>query len=165
MKFRLFEQSDLTLYLQWVNQKEIWEVDNSGPFEIRTPESFSDQWRKIVGWNRSWMINVDGRDIGYIGFISDERDQLTDEFFIVIGETSEWRNGHGKSAMEWLFVKAKELGLTRVTGQVLGNNQAALAFYRRLGFRVIAEQEPYFERNGRTYPTLLIEKKFQAGDK
>lgn len=161
MKFRLFENGDLSLYLQWVNQREIWEVDNSGPFEIQTARSFSDQWRRIVAWKRSWMIEADGRDIGYVGFISDENDALTDEFFIVIGETSEWRKGHGATAMEWLFQKAKNLGLTKVTGQVLGNNQRALAFYERLGFSVIAEQEPKFEREGKTYYTLLIEKSLQ----
>ena len=159
MNFRLFENGDLELYLSWVNQKEIWEVDNSGPFEIRTAESFSDQWEQIVAWQRSWMIHVDGRDIGYVGFISNMDDELTNEFFIVIGETSEWRKGRGKSAMAWLFEKAKELGLGAVTGQVLGNNNRALAFYKKLGFRVVAEQAPYFQRNGKTYSTILIEKK------
>ena len=158
MHFRLFENRDLNLYLHWVNQKEIWEVDNSGPVEVRTPASFSEQWQKIVDWQRSWMINVDDREIGYIGFISDEQDQLTNEFFIVIGEMNEWRKGHGGAAMAWLFDKAKTLGLTAITGQVLGNNERALAFYERLDFRVVAEQAPYFERNGKTYPTLLIEK-------
>ncbi len=161
MKFRLFEHDDLSLYLSWINQKEIWEVDNSGPFELRTPESFSAQWSKIVGWQRSWMINVDGRDIGYIGFLSNQDDQLTNEFFIVIGETSEWRKGRGKAAMEWLFEKAEELGLGTVTGQVLGNNKRALAFYERLGFRIVAEQDPRFERNGKIYSTLLIEKRLE----
>ena len=57
MQFRLFENSDLTQYLRWVNRREIWEVDNSGPFQVRTPESFAEQWAKIVGWQRSWIIN------------------------------------------------------------------------------------------------------------
>lgn len=158
MEFRLFETNDLSLYLRWVNQWEIWEVDNSGPFEIRTVESFSDQWRKIVAWKRSWMIESDGRKIGYIGFITDENNALTDEFFIVIGELSEWRKGHGATAMEWLFQKARHLGLPKITGQVLGNNLRALAFYEGLGFSVITEQEPTFEREGKTYSTLHIEK-------
>ena len=161
MNFRLFEHSDLDLYLRWVNQKEIWEVDNPGPFEVRTPTSFADQWRKIVGWQRSWMIQSGGRDIGYIGFISDEHNALTNEFFIVIGETIEWRKGHGRVAMNWLFSKAKALGLTKITGQVLGNNLRGLAFYQKLGFSVIAEQEPFFERDGKTYSTLLIEKSIE----
>ena len=88
----------------------------------------------------------------------DEQDQLTNEFFIAIGETSEWRKGHGKVAMEWLFRQVNSLGLTAVTGQVLGNNQQALAFYKQLGFNVIAEQESRFEQNGQTYSTPLIEK-------
>ena len=158
MKFRLFEHDDLDLYLSWVNQREIWEVDNPGPFEVKTPESFARQWEKIVGWRRSWMINVDGKEIGYTGFISDENDQLTNEFFIVIGETIEWGKGRGKEAMAWLFEKAKALGLETVKGQVLGNNHRALAFYERLGFCIVAEQEPRFERNGKIYSTLLIQK-------
>ena len=158
MRYRLFADSDLRQYLSWVNQEEIWEVDNSGPFEVRTPESFSDQWKKIVGWPRSWILESDGRTIGYIGFVSDEQDRLTDEFFIVIGELDEWGKGHGRVAMEWLFEQAKTLGLTKITGQVLGNNSRALTFYEKLGFRVVREQDPTFERNGRIYSTLLIEK-------
>ncbi len=158
MQYRLFKTEDLALYLRWVNQREIWEVDNSGPFEVRTAESFAAQWAKIVAWQRRWMMVSGGREIGYLGFISDAKDALTDEFFIVIGETSEWRKGHGATAMAWLFLTAKNLGLTRITGQVLGNNQRALAFYEKLGFKVIAEQEPKFERNGKTYSTLLIQK-------
>lgn len=158
MKFRLFEEADIDLYLNWVNQKAIWEVDNSGPFEVRTAEAFAAQWKKIVAWKRSWFIMVDDREIGYIGFVSDVGDNITDEFFIVIGEITEWGKGHGKNAMAWLFEKSREAGLSRVTGQVLGNNQRALAFYESLGFRVLAEQNPTFERNGATFRTLLIEK-------
>lgn len=158
MNFRLFEETDIDLYLDWVNQKAIWEVDNSGPFEVRTAESFAAQWRKIVAWKRSWFIMVDNREIGYIGFVSDGEDNLTEEFFIVIGEITEWGRGHGKNAMARLFEKAREAGLSRVTGQVLGNNRRALAFYKSLGFSVLAEQDPTFERNGATFRTLLIEK-------
>lgn len=162
MRYRLFENSDLSQYLSWVNQREIWEVDNSGPYEIRTPESFSDQWKKIVGWRRSWILELDdGRDIGYVGFVSDERDELTDEFFIVIGEVDEWGKGYGRAAMEWLFEQAKNLGLSKVTGQVLGNNSRALTFYKTLGFRVVGEQDARFERGGRSYATLLIEKSLE----
>ena len=158
MEFRLFRESDLSLYLRWVNQKEIWEVDNAGPFEIRTSDSFSDQWRRIVAWRRSWMMELEGRAIGYIGFVSDVEDGLTNEFFIVIGEVSEWGKGHGVVAMAWLFQTAKQLGLNKLMGQVLGNNERALAFYKNLGFVIVGEQEPRFTRNGKTYATLLIEK-------
>ena len=158
MDFQLFEAGDIELYLRWVNQKTIWEVDNSGPYELRTSESFAAQWKKIVTWKRSWFIVLDGHKIGYIGLVSDDENNLTDEFFIVIGETSEWRKGHGKNAMAWLFEKAREAGLSRVTGQVLGNNQRALTFYKSLGFRILAEQDPTFERNGEMFRTLLIEK-------
>lgn len=53
MRFRTFVYEDLDLYLKWVNQIEIWEVDNAGPYVVRTRESFDSQWRKIVEWQRS----------------------------------------------------------------------------------------------------------------
>lgn len=100
-----------------------------------------------------------GRSIGYIGFVSGEDDELTEEFFIVIGELTEWGKGHGKRAMGWLFDKSRDLGLSKLSGQVLGNNEQALAFYKKLGFEVVEERERRFERRGRRYSTLLIEKK------
>lgn len=157
INYRLFEHSDIQMYLDWVNQKEIWEVDNSGSFESRTKESFLEQWENIVGWQRSWFIVVDGREIGYIGFVSDENDYLTDEFFIVIGEIDQWGKGYGTRAMEWLFDAAVRLNLSRVTGQVLGSNSRALGFYESLGFRILGEQEPSFQREGKTYRMILIE--------
>ena len=48
MNFRLFQESDLDRYLLWVNQRAIWRVDNPGPYEVRTRESFGAQWLKIV---------------------------------------------------------------------------------------------------------------------
>ncbi len=157
MQFRLFEQEDLERYLGWVNQEAIWRVDNPGPYIVRTPATFAPQWQKIVGWQRSWMMIVDGREIGYIGFISDEDDELTNEFFIVIGDVSEWGKGHGRTAMQWLFEEARRLRLDSLTGQVLGNNRRALAFYEQLGFVVTGEHEPRFERDGETYMTIRIE--------
>ena len=78
MNFRLFDLSDLDLYLRWVNQPEIWRVDNPGPYTVRTSATFGVQWQQIVSWRRSWIIEVGGQPIGYIGFVSDEADQLTD---------------------------------------------------------------------------------------
>lgn len=158
MNFRLFEEADIDLYLNWVNQKAIWEVDNAGPFEVRIAESFAAQWKKVVAWKRSWFIMVDDREIGYIGFVSDVGDNLTEEFFIVIGETTEWGKGHGKKAMAWIFGQAKDQGLLRVTGQVLGNNERALRFYKSLGFVVSGEQDPTFQRNGEWFKTITIER-------
>jgi RimJ/RimL family protein N-acetyltransferase len=156
LSFRLFRHEDLPLYLEWVNQREIWEVDSSEPFTMKTTEAFQQQGSKIVDWARSWLIFVDGRPIGYVGFVSDEHDQLTDEFFIVIGDTTQWGKGYGRQAMQWLVDKAAELGLTRLRGQVLGNNARALAFYEALGFRKVGEGEPRFERNGAIYNTVVV---------
>ena len=113
MEFRLFRESDLATYLRWVNQPEIWRVDNSGPYVVRTEATFRDQWRRIVDWQRSWIVAVDGRDIGYIGFVSGDQDELTDEFFIVIGELDAWGRGYGTRAMRWLMQTAQGLGLAR----------------------------------------------------
>ena len=164
MIFRLFEDSDLAQYLAWTNDREIWRVDNAGAYEFRTAQSFSEQWRRIIGWARSWIIEVDGVPIGYIGFVSTDDDELTDEFFIVIGEVEEWGKGYGKRAMKWLFRTGLELGLSKVTGQVLGNNERALRFYEALGFSVVGRGKPRFERDGSTYDTLRIERSLTASD-
>ena len=103
------------------------------------------------------MICLDGREIGYLGFVSNEQDELTDDFFIVIGEVGEWRGGYGRAAMGWLFRKAASLGLSRLTGQVLSNNERALKFYTAVGVVEVGRKERYFGQNGRTYATLRIE--------
>lgn len=151
LTFRLFKDDDLELYLRWVNQKAIWEVDNSGPYEFRTPELFHDKWKEILAANHSYMIIKDDREIGYIGLFYEENLGLTSEFFIVIGETDEWGKGHGKVAMDWLVQHAKQNDLSQLLATVLGNNERAQKFYRSLGFKWIKEKEDPYERNGKSY--------------
>jgi len=159
MLFRLFEPKDIDLYLRWINQKAIWEVDGIGPYQFQTVGTFKNQWERIVDWRRSWFFSIDGKDIGYVGFVSDENDDLTNEFFIVIGDMDEWGKGRGSIAMEWLFDKARECQLRELVGHVHGNNERALKFYKNLGFETVSEEPNVFVRNGQHYSQFLIRKK------
>ena len=159
LSFRLFEPSDLELYLSWVNQEAIWRVDNPGAYEFRTAESFAPQWHKIVSWRRSWVVSDEGCPVGYVGFITDETDNgLTDEFFIVIGAVDSWGKGVCKATMTWLFDEARRQGLARLTGRVLGNNERALRFYQSLGFDIVGQGQPAFERDGEWFETVFTTK-------
>ena len=63
-----------------------------------------------------------------------------------------------KAVPEWLYRKGRELGLSKITGNVLGNNERALRFYESLGFDRIGEGEPKVERGGAIYNTIRIER-------
>lgn len=151
MEYRLFKPSDLQLYLHWVNQREIWEVDNSGPYLPKTVENFKDHFGHIVSLNQSYMILLDGKEIGYVGLIEDSEQGLTPEFFIVIGDLSQQNQGHGKAIMGWLENHARSNGLTTLLATVLGNNERAMRFYKKLGFTYIGEFGERYERNGKWF--------------
>ena len=56
------------------------------------------------------------------------------------------RSGLGRSMMAWLEKSCRTAGIQTVRLEVRVSNKAALRFYRKLGYRVIARVAGYYDR-------------------
>lgn len=124
-------------------------MDNPDPFSNKTEEQFDPSWAELVSLPSTWMIDVDDTPIGHLGWVPHA--ERIGEFYIVIGDTSYWRQGFGKKAMRWMLTTAKRRRMRALYGRVLGHNTKALQFFQRCGFDPVAKSENYFERNGETH--------------
>jgi ribosomal protein S18 acetylase RimI-like enzyme len=75
------------------------------------------------------------RAVGYLWFAFRPANRELYLYHILIKET-ERRQGYGRSVLEALDEKAKELGCRAIWLNVMGHNQGAIDFYRAQGYRV-----------------------------
>jgi GNAT superfamily N-acetyltransferase len=99
---------------------------------------------------RAWLIEVDGRAVGYVvmtlGF-SIESGGLTafvDDLFV---QARHRRQGLGRAALDEVLDACRGLGVRAIHLEVAGPNAAAERLYQRLGF----------DTSGRTIRSLLLE--------
>ena len=162
LSYRLLEPGDLALYLSWINQRAIWEVDNTEPYVRLRASEVRPRFEGFVRAGRSYMLLLDGRAIGYLGFKATRLlsyktgGRLKEaEFFIIIGDLKMQGKGYGGEALTWLFEHGFcGLGLDSIRARVLGNNSRAVRLYERLGFRYEMTAGPYFTRQGRRHGVL-----------
>ena len=146
LQIRRAEIDDRDVVLSWMNNEELWAVDNPEPFSNKSAEEFDPSWNGLVSLSSTWIIDVADVSIGHLGWVP-----LTEEigeFYIVIGDKTYWRKGIGRRAMAWMLATAKHRQLTALYGRVLGHNATALNFFRLCGFKPIARTENFFERDG-----------------
>ena len=68
---------------------------------------------------------------------------------LLTGIASEWRRqGHAMQLMQILIAEARAAGVSRLFLEHAASNQAAGAFYDRLGFFPIGRRRAYYERRG-----------------
>ena len=160
LDYRPLTSEDFSIYLSWINQRAIWEVDNPGPYVRLRAGEVRPRFDAFVRSKRSFMMLLENRKIGYLGFkeirlCAPEVNQprhTEAEFFIIIGDVSAQNKGYGGEAMLWLLNKGFcDYGLWRIRARVLGNNARAIHLYDRLGFRYETTLGPYFTRRGERY--------------
>ena len=58
------------------------------------------------------------------------------------------REGIGEALLRHMIDKAEDDGCTLVTLEVRGSNEAAMALYRKLGFREVGRRKGYYAKGG-----------------
>jgi ribosomal protein S18 acetylase RimI-like enzyme len=78
---------------------------------------------------------ISARLVGYLWFAYRPANQELYLYHVLIKEAAR-RQGYGRSAMEALDEKARELGCRAIWLNVMAHNQGAIDFYRAQGYRV-----------------------------
>ncbi len=134
--FRNWQDEDLHLLLKWKNDAELSALDDPSPFFVMTEEDISDWFKEhCVDNHETFIICRNSEEVGCMGLKHVSTGQA--EFYIIIGEKQYWHQGIGAKGLSRL----EELALFHhnahlMSGQVLENNTAAMAFYKRLGYTI-----------------------------
>jgi len=95
------------------------------------------------------IVLNDGTPVGTVGLSGIDRKSGDAEYGILIGDENARGKGVAREASELILDHAfRALGLHRVILNVFADNDAAIALYRRLGFRIDAAGCTMKERDG-----------------
>lgn len=134
--FRYWRKDDLHFLLKWRNDPELWALDEPSPFFVLKEKDITDWFKEhCIGNHDAFVICRHSEEVGCMGLKRVSAGQA--EFYIIIGEKQYWHHGIGAKGVKRL----EELALSShnahlMSGQVLENNSAALAFYRKLGYKI-----------------------------
>ena len=130
---RPVEEADAPLIHRWMNHPEVWHY-----MDYERPVSLADV-REDIARSRSeghpFTIVVGDRPIGRIGLNQFRRRDRICAFYLFIGEPAFWGQGYAQdAAMALLRYAFDRWDLNLVELWALGDNDRAIAMYRRCGF-------------------------------
>lgn len=79
-----------------------------------------------------YLVEEDGRNIGYIGIQPKEDELFLSKLYI---KSSERGKGHGKKAVQFLECLAREKKLKKISLTVYKDNVKSIAAYEKMGFK------------------------------
>lgn len=98
-----------------------------------------------------------GRIIGHVGLYKIDRTAKKTEYGILIADDSSRGKGYGtictKTMMEYAF---KDLGMNKVTAEVLCENAPSIAMFKKCGFSIDGRLRDDVYKNGRYYDVLAM---------
>ena len=133
---RPLEEGDIPSLVRWSEDPELRKLTGEvAPMDREEAEAFLERTRTEE--SRRWFaVVVDGRAIGETGLLRIFPAWRTTDVSVIIGEAGERGKGYGTQAARFILDLAfRELGMHRVAIGVVGFNEGALRFWKRLGFR------------------------------
>lgn len=127
------EDGDVPLIHRWMNHPEVWHyMDYERPTSLADVQDDLDRSREE---GHPFTIVVGDRPVGRIGLNHVRRRDRIASLYLFIGEPAYWGKGYAGDAARTLLAYAFDRwDLNRVELWALGDNDRALATYRRCGF-------------------------------
>lgn len=102
-----------------------------------------------------WVMCEAGRVIGFAVLMY----AVDEAHLLVIGIAPDrQRQGRGRRLLEFVLGRARLAGMTRMILEVRPSNDAALTFYRRLGFAEIGRRRGYYPAHERREDAIVMAK-------
>jgi len=156
---RRFERADLEHVRRWMDDPEIRSLVGA---TSAMSEDEAEKWFTLVDTDplRLWYAVTDDEDdavIGEAGLLRLVPEWRTTDMSVIIGERSRWRKGKGSEAGRLMLDLAfNYLGLHRVAIGVVGFNEPALAFWRKLGFTEEGLQRDGYRHDGSFHDFVMM---------
>ena len=135
---RPFRRDDVKYLQKWSNDAELRKlIGEVEPMNQAETEKFYKELR--ADKDRIWfmiILKINDRVLGEAGLLRMFRPWRTTDMTIIIGEKDVWGKGYGTEAGRLLLDYAiNKLGFHRVSIGVVGLNERALRFWKKLGFK------------------------------
>jgi len=128
--------TDLRRCVKWFSDPEVIRfLGRNSPVTMAEEERWFRDYERRTD-EQIFAIEVEGDHIGNLGLHKIDRVHRKAEVGIVIGEPTFWSKGYGTEAMRLaLRYGFDDLGLNKVSLDVLETNVRAIRTYERLGFQ------------------------------
>lgn len=147
---RPLEESDVTEdYVAWLNQEDITRFLETGKFPT-TPERVREFVRHFTGSTTdiglAVILKEGDQHVGNVTLSRINWIHRNAETGLMLGRKDSWGQGYGGEALSLLLDYAFErLGLRKIIGHAVADNQTSIAMVQRLGFRIEGTlREHYF---------------------
>ena len=143
-------REELSIYQRWFEDPEvIYFTPRAGPFS----DAEEEEWFKRVGDDPNavqWVIEVDGRPVGFTGIAGINWRHSNGETGIAIGEKSLWHKGIASEAMALRTAFCfRELNLHKIRTRAFMENEASKRALQKAGYRETGIQREEMFRDGR----------------
>jgi UDP-4-amino-4,6-dideoxy-N-acetyl-beta-L-altrosamine N-acetyltransferase len=156
LKVRAIEEEDLPKMVDWRNS-----LDAQETFYEYEPLSVAKQreWFKeyLQGKHgKLWIIEVDGKAIGTIGFHEIDSRNSNAKFGRFYIDPDQRNNGYGLEALKLVLDYGfKHLNVNRIYLDTIASNKEAISLYEKLGFKVEGNLRKHIYKDG-VYHDLMI---------
>lgn len=166
LKFREVKtKEDFIPILEWTNGSDAYLFTPS--FLIESKKTLDETWENYKESEKVVYLIEDNKKV--IGEVSIDlkfplimkKDKKTAWIGIVFGEIASRGKGFGKTAIEFLETKSKELGAERIELGCFEFNTVAFEFYKKLGFIEIGRIEKFTFYNNKWWQDIRMEKSFE----
>ena len=143
-------KEELSIYQHWFEDPEvIYFTPRAGPFS----DAEEEEWFKRVGEDPNgvqWVIEVDGKPVGFTGIHGINWRHSNGETGIAIGDKSMWRKGIASEAIALRTAFCfRELNLHKIRTRVFMENEASKRALQKAGYRESGIQREEMYRDGR----------------
>jgi len=156
---RRLERDDVDHVRRWMDDPEMRTLVGA---TNAMSEDEAEKWFETIETDpsRMWyaiVIDEDDSVVGEAGLLRLVPEWRTTDMTIIVGERSQWRKGYGSEAGRLLLDLAfNYLGLHRVAIGVVGFNEAALAFWKKLGFTKEGVQRDGYVHDGAFHDFVMM---------
>lgn len=157
---RAIEEEDLPLLRKWTNDPEVAQLLGDWNF----PVSSQDQKRLLAGLSVDSLhqrFAIENPDIGLIGtanLVDINWKNRNASHSMMIGDTNHRGKGYGRDTIMAIMRYAfEELGLQRLDGSMIEDNEASIATYvDKCNWKVEGRQRNWYFRRNRFWDRVLV---------
>src|SRR2546422_3900920 len=151
-------KEDLSIIQRWFEDPEIIRfTPGMGPFS----DSQEEEWFDRVGEDPNavqWVIEVDGKPVGFTGINGINWRHGNGETGIAIGDKSLWHRGIASEAMALRTAFCfRELNLHKIRTRAFMENKASIRALEKAGYRQSGVLRQEFYRDGRWHDVWMGE--------